>query len=423
MVYQAISKILTEQLVPALGCTDPAGIAFCAAVAAEYAEGNIEKIHGAFSGNLIKNVAAVTIPGSGGLCGAKLAMALGAVCGNPDKKLEVLEGITPQQVAEAASLEDSGKVTVSLADSDSVLYMQITVTTDRNTATATVKDGYTDIKNITVNGREILEEKDCHISDCEGLEYDLLDLKNIIDFADNAELELMRQAEKAIEMNEELARAGLEKGAGAGCIIRERMAGADCSNNLAYSASMLAAAGVDARMAGYPLPAMSNTGSGNQGIVCTMPVVGAARAIAASWDRTVRATALSCLISIYIKKRIGPLSTVCGCVVAGTGAACGIAYLKGGGRKELLDAMKNMFGNVAGLICDGAKASCALKAATCINAACMASELAMAGFGLDHTNGIVGREEADTIDYFVRTSKEGLSNMDGIVLDIIMNKK
>ena len=301
--------------------------------------------------------------------------------------------------------------------------MEITVTTEHDTVTAVLKDGYTNVTNIIVNGNDIMADQECS-DGCSEPSYDILSLDSIIEFADNADMKQLELIANGLKMNEELACAGLEESYGAqlGRVIRDRMAGENIKDNVAYNAMMWTAAGVDARMAGCSLPAMSNTGSGNQGIVCTMPVFGASKAIGASWENTVRSAAVSCLTAIYIKYRIGALSTVCGCAVAGTGSSCGIVYLYGGRKKEMIDVLKNMFGNVAGIICDGAKASCSLKAATCINAACIAAELAMNGFGLEATNGIVGKGEEDSIDYFVRTSREGLSAMDHVIIDIIMNK-
>ena len=424
MINEGFYRILKHEMVPALGCTDPIGIAFCAAAARKHARGEIRKIDAFFSGNLIKNVAAVIIPGSGGLCGARIATALGAVCGDADKKLEVLKGITASQVKEAVELEKSGALTVHTADSTSVLYMEIRMITEQDEVTVILQDGYTNITHIIVNGRDLFEYREDCCADESSLPYDELELDSILDFASNAHMELLEPVETGLGMNEKLACAGFERdfGAGAGKAIRDMMADGSGERNLAYSAMMWTAAGVDARMAGCELPAMSNTGSGNQGIVSTMPVLGAAKVTGASWETLVRAAAVSCLTTIYIKSSVGPLSTVCGCTIAGTGAACGMIYLRGGGKPEMISAFKNMFGNVAGIICDGAKASCALKAATCINAACMAADLALNGFGLESTNGIVGRGERDSIDYFVRTSKEGLGKMDPVILDIIMNK-
>ncbi len=422
MIYEEFSRILKSEMVPALGCTDPIGIAFCAAVARKYSRGDIIKIEAWLSKNLIKNVMAVIIPGSNGMCGAGIAAALGAVCGDPDKKLEVLEGISSEQVNEAAVLEDAGKITIYVADENIPLYMKLRLFTEQDEVTVIIKDGYTNVTEISVNGCCILKESESGAAD-DSLRYDLLDLGNIMDFADNAPLDSMGVVAEAIEMNRDLAQAGLNEGLGTriGMLIKE--SGREkVHSDITSNAMLWASAGVDARMAGCQLPAMSNTGSGNQGIVSTMPVFGASKALGKSDEEMIRAAALSCLITIYIKHRIGKLTSVCGCTIAGTGSACGIVYLQGGNKQDMVNVMKNMFGNVAGMICDGAKISCALKTATCINAACMSAELALQGFGLDVTNGITGDSEKQCIDNFVRTSKEGLEKMDEVVLDIIMNK-
>lgn len=423
MIYEELQNILDSEMVPALGCTDPIGIAFCAAVARKYSKGNIVKLNVWLSKKLIKNVMSVTIPDSRGMCGAGIVAALGAVCGNPEKKLELLENISEKKVDEAIGLEHSGKIEIYVADTDLPLYMKMHLSTEHDEVQIVIRDSYTNVTEIRVNGHDTLTEtgggEDCGCR----LRYDLLNIESIVDFADNASLDHMEVVKKGIEMNRLLAETGMNEKMGtcAGNIIMD-VSGNTGRTDIVRSAMAWAASGVDARMSGCSLPAMSNTGSGNQGIVSTMPVFGAAKVLGSSYEKMIRAAALSCLITIYIKNRIGRLSAICGCTIAGTGSACGMAYLRGGRERDMLNVMKNMFGNVAGLVCDGAKISCALKTATCINAACLAADLAMRGFGLDVTNGIVGEDEKQCIDNFVRASKEGLSSMDDVILDMIMNK-
>lgn len=425
--YDEFVKLLEHEMVPALGCTDPIGIAFCAASAARYARGELKRVEGIYSMNLIKNVAAVTIPGTEGLCGAGIATALGVTGGNADKGLEALEDLTPRQVEQARELEQSEKLQVSIADSDIKLYMEVRIQTSENAVIAIVQDEYTNLVSLRVDGKEMLARAESKRQE-EAYAYDRLSLDSIFDFASTVPFSKLSHIEKAVKMNAALAKEGMKgfSDSQISKILQHSLKSCVCKEeepSLQDQAMLWAMSGVEARMAGCPLAAMSNTGSGNQGIVCTMPVYGASLALKSDYETLIRAVALSCLTAIYIKQKLGNLSTVCGCTVACTGAGCGIVYLRKGKKEDMLLVLKNMFGNVAGMICDGAKVSCALKAATCVNAACLASELALEGFGLAETNGIVGKSEADTIENFVRTSNEGLIKMDGVVLDIIMNKE
>ena len=422
MSYKDFRAILEKEMVPALGCTDPIGIAFCAAYARKYCRGEVRCVDAFFSKNLIKNAASVIIPGTDNLHGTDIAVALGLVYGNPDDKLKLLDGLDNKSVSKAMSIIESGKIKSHVADTSEILYMKIHILTDEDDVSVTVKDGYTNICDVTINGQHIYG-CDTETKNEESLRYDLLNLASILDFATSASIEEMAIVQEGLRMNIALSEAGQSGnyGANTGTSIKEKLS-AGSENNMAYSAMIWSSAGVDARMSGCPLPAMSNTGSGNQGIVSTLPVYGASRVLNSSWEQTVRAACISCLVTIYIKSKLGPLSTVCGCVVAGAASSCGIVFLQGGGYDECLRAIKNMFGNLAGMICDGAKASCALKTATCINAACMSADLALSGYGLDSSNGIVGKTEKDTVEFFVRSSKEGLAAMDDVILDIMMNK-
>lgn len=432
--YDLLAALFDREMVPALGCTDPIGIAFCSATAARHVTGEILRVDAMYSMNLIKNVAAVSIPKTGGLCGARIATALGVMGGKPEKKLEALEDLTSEQIQDAIALEKSEKLKVSIADTDVKLYMRVTVTTSEGSATAEIQDDYTKVTSIIVNGETILDQSVSESDDESLYRYDLLCLDSILDFAENAPFDKLSRIEDAVRMNTALAKEAL-KGSDdtpLSKLMRSFYPGrsdtgatdADQFEKTDFyrSALLWSSAGVDARMSGCSLPAMSNTGSGNQGIVSTMPVYGAAQVFGSDYEDLIRAVAVSCLVTIYIKHKLGALSTVCGGVVAASGSGCGITWLRGGRKEEMIRVLKNMFGNLAGLLCDGAKTSCALKTATCVHAACMASDLALHGFALAENNGIVGKAEADTIDYFVRASNEGLVKMDGVVLDIIMNK-
>lgn len=417
--------LMESGMAPALGCTDPVGIALCAAVARKGIKGEILKVEATFSLNLLKNVAAVNIPKTENLCGAKIATALGITGGNADKGLEVLEDVTAEHIRQARELEESGKITVKVSDDPDKLHMNVKITADEGTGEATIRGSYTNIVSIKINGCEQMELKEIDASAAALDEdtFDKLSLDSIIDFIETVPIDQLDRVKQAIEMNKNLAMAGLKgyNGCEVAGMLKEKMP-ADGKASLLETTALWTAAGVDARMSGCPLPAMSNLGSGNQGIVCTLPVYGASLALGTDEETVIRAAALSCLISAYIKHKIGVMTSTCGECIAAIGAGCAITYMRGGRKAELVAVLKNMAGNIAGMICDGAKQSCTLKMATCVYAAVLASDLAMRGFSLKKTNGIVGGDEEDTIDNFVKVSTEGLANMDNVIMSIIMNK-
>lgn len=418
--------LMESGMAPALGCTDPVGIALCAATARKAMGGEILKVEAMFSPSLLKNVAAVTIPKTDDLCGARIAMALGITGGNADKGLEVLEDVQPQHISAALELEQSDKLMVAVAEGAHRLYMNVRITTDEGTGEATIEGGYANITSIKVNGEEtfVQEEKESTAAAVDNDTFELLSLDSIIDFIESVPVEELQRVKEGIEMNRALAEEGLKgyKGCDVAMMLNEDMPDDHSKATLLQSTALWTTAGVDARMAGCPLPAMSNSGSGNQGIVCTLPVYGASLALGIDEETVIRAAALSCLISAHIKHKVGLMTSICGECIAAIGAGCAITYMRGGRKEELVAVLKNMTGNIAGMICDGAKQSCTLKMATCIYAAVLASDLAMRGFALKATNGIVGSDEKDTIENFVKVSTAGLSNMDDVIMDIIMNK-
>lgn len=424
-MQQKFLHLMESGMAPALGCTDPVGIALCAAAARKGMPGDIVRVEAEFSLNLLKNVAAVTIPKTENLCGAVMATALGITGGNPDKGLEVLEDVTPAHIEEAEMLKQSGKISLKVSDDPDKLYMNIKITTDSGVGEATIKGGYANIVSVKINGREQMEPAAAAEAKAVDEEiYGMLSLESILDFAESVPVEKLSRVKEGIEMNKALAEAGLAgyKGCDVAIMMRENMPENQSEATLLQTTALWTAAGVDARMAGCPLPAMSNSGSGNQGIVCTLPVYGASLALGMDEEKVIRAAAISCLISAHIKHKVGMMTSTCGECIAAIGAGCAITYMRGGGLEELVAVLKNMTGNIAGMICDGAKQSCTLKMATCVYAAVLASDLAMRGFALKDTNGIVGSGELDTIDNFVKISTDGLADMDDAIMDIIMNK-
>lgn len=424
-MQKKILHLMESGMAPALGCTDPAGVALCAATARKVIRGEIIKVEAAFSLNLLKNAAAVNIPKTDNLCGVSIATALGIIGGNADKGLEVLEDVTDEHIIQACKLEQSGKIIVKVSDDPDKLHMNIKITTDEGVGEATIRGGYANIVSIKVNGFEQIEHKveAENVVEVDEDTFEILSLDSILDFVETVPVEQLSRVKEGIQMNKALAMEGMKgnNGCEVAGMLKENMP-ENGKASLLETTALWTAAGVDARMSGCPLPAMSNSGSGNQGIVCTLPVYGASLALGTDEETVIRAAALSCLISAHIKHKVGLMTSTCGECIAAIGAGCAITYMRGGRKKELVAVLKNMTGNIAGMICDGAKQSCTLKMATCVYAAVLASDLAMRGFALKKTNGIVGGDEEDTIENFVKVSTEGLANMDNVIMDIIMNK-
>lgn len=425
MNHDAILQILEKEMVPALGCTDPAGIAYAAALARKYANGDIRKISSFLSANIIKNAAAVCIPRTDGRCGVALAIALGAFGGDPDKGLEVFSDITEGQIQAAESFVAAGRLQLQVSDLDKKLYIRLEVETDEDLVEVIIEDSYTNIVSLKVNGDIRISLEKTNLEKEELLPYESLSLRSILEFAETVPLEKLNVIRQAAEMNMVIAEEGMkeEYGIALGPNMRESIRQGILSGDYGNTAMMWVAAATDARMAGCDIPVVSNTGSGNQGLASTIPVISIARKMGVSDEKMIRALAISSLVTIYIKSRLGFLSAVCGAVIAGAGTACGVGYLLGGREKELLSALKSVLGDVTGMVCDGAKAGCSMKVATSTQAGVLAALLAVKGFGITGTDGVVDDEEERTIDNFIRVATVGMEGMDRVLLDIILKKE
>ncbi|NBH76616.1 serine dehydratase subunit alpha family protein [Clostridiaceae bacterium] len=419
----AFLQIMQAEMSPALGCTEPIAVSYAAGVARRHAPGEIRRISCKASVNIIKNVASVTIPGTGGRNGMKLACALGAAKPDTGSRLEILSGLTEAQLAEALALTE--KVTVEQAQVKCALYIEVEIETDRHTARTITQYSHMNTTYLEVDGAAQDVAGEGAAADESETLYADLNLKTILEFAAQTPLERLSIVRDAIRTNTAIAKEGLarEYGLQVGRTLSESVDKLMLSNDLATYAMMLASAGSDARMAGSSLPAYSNSGSGNQGITATMPVVAAAEKLGANDEALVRACTVSNLTAIFIKHKLGKLSPVCGAIIAATGAACGIVALMGGGLPQTVSAVKNMLGNVAGMFCDGAKASCALKVSTCANAAVQAAILAMNTHYIKGTDGIVGNTADETVANYCRVLAEGMPQLDQTLLDIIISKE
>lgn len=419
-----ILQILEREMAPALGCTDPAGIAYAAAYARKYGKGDIQSIWLELSPNIIKNASAVCIPNTNGRCGVALAVALGAIGGMEENKLEVFSGITEEHLEDALDFVAKDKVRVKVAQGEGKLFIRLHLITIQDQIEVVIRDSYTNVVELSVNQDSCFSSQDGKSGSILEETMPSLSLESILSFAESISIDKLDVIRQAIDWNMAIAEEGLrnEYGISVGKKIQESMDNGIIAEDLASLAMMRVAAATDARMAGLNLPVMSNTGSGNQGLASTVPVISVAERLGASLEEMVRGVTISSLVTIYIKNKLGELSAVCGATIAAAGTACGVVYLLGGREDSMLQALKSVLGNVAGMVCDGAKAGCSMKVTTCTQAAVLSAMMAMAGKGIQGTDGIVDHEEEKTIYNFIRMATEGMGNMDQILLDIILDK-
>ncbi len=425
---QKFLKIMEENLVPSLGCTEPIAVAYVAAVARDHAEGEIKELLCEASVNIVKNAASVCIPNTDGRCGVALAAAVGAVGGVSAKGLEVLADLNKDQVAQAVKLVESGIATAAVSENPSKLYVKIKLKTEKDTVITAIDNGHTNLVYVEKNG-EVLLDKSVSAADDKSEHddlYSILNLQSIYEYGNTAPLEDLKLPKLAIELQTAICAEGLKNGYGiqVGKTMKEMVDKGYIAYDMASNAAMWAAAGSDARMAGCSLAAMSNVGSGNQGITNLMPVIATAKYLnIESEEKLIRAVTVAALVTIYVKSSLDKLSPVCGAVTAAVGAGCGIVYLMDGTVEMMEMVVKNVIGDVAGMFCDGAKGSCALKVSTCVNAGVHAALLALNGHYAQYTDGVVGVDAAQTVSNFARLSKEGMNAIDGVILDIILKKE
>ncbi len=442
MTNEQVIALIKREVKPALGCTEPIAVALAAAKAAEIIRENCPcsahwrlkadfSLDIAVSGNILKNGMGVGIPGTG-MVGIPVAAALGAVCGDSSKGLEVLAGLTPEAVERARQLVSQGKVRITVADTEHLLYVKATVRVDDETmasaevdphAYAVIEDDHDRIVETSFADRILMSsESAAAVKDRDEAEYDLR-VKDIWDFALQAPFGDISFILGDRDLNLALAEEGLrgDYGLRVGKAIRENQKEVFGDDFMSFAMGMTAAAS-DARMAGCTLPAMSNSGSGNQGITVSMPVVAYALKYGVDDEKLSRALILSNLVAIHIKHYLGKLSALCGCVVASTGSACGIVYLQGGTYGQVCAAIKNMAGNITGMVCDGAKVGCAMKVASGVSCAVQSAVLALRGTCIPATDGIIEDDVEKTIRNIGTIGSAGMKVTDRMILDIMLCK-
>lgn len=424
---QQIIALVKREVIPAVGCTEPIAVALAVASSQSLLNGYPIRIQVALSPNMLKNAMGVGIPGTG-MTGLPIAIALGAICGDSKANLEVLAQVTPDDVAKGKSLVDNNAISISLApEGCDILYIEATVTDDSgHTATTVISGSHTNIVRQELDGK-VLTLNDGGNGGAEvksSATAPKLTMAQVWEFAMESPLDELKFILESRRINKLAAersftgRYGHEVGRTLHCERQRAMMGDSIfSRVLSYTS-----AACDARMAGAPIPVMSNSGSGNQGIAATLPVAIYAEEQFASEEQTVRALMLSHLTVIYIKQSLGRLSALCGCVVAATGSACGICYLMGGDFEKVVATAKNMIANLTGMICDGAKPSCAMKLASGVSTAMMSAMMAMEGQSVCQLEGIVDDDIDRCVSNLTRIGREGMRETDRLILEIMTSK-
>ena len=418
-----IIDLIHQEVVPAIGCTEPIAVALCVAKATETLGAKPEKINVLLSANILKNAMGVGIPGTG-MIGLPIAIALGALIGKSEYQLEVLKDSTPDVVEEGKRFIEEKRIHISLKENiEEKLYIEVCCEAGDDKATAVIAGGHTTFIYIERNG-EVLFQKQ-HTASCEKEEECLeLTLRKVYDFALNTPLDEISFILETARLNKAAAERSFEGnyGHGLGKMLRgtyehKVMGDSVFSHILSYTSGAC-----DARMAGAMIPVMSNSGSGNQGISATLPVLVFAEENDKSEEELIRALMLSHLTVIYIKQSLGRLSALCGCVVAATGSSCGITWLMGGTYDQVAYAVQNMIANLTGMICDGAKPSCALKVTTGISTAVLSAIMAMENRCVTSVEGIIDEDVDQSIRNLTKIGSKGMNETDKLVLEIMTGK-
>ena len=416
--YSTYVRILKEELVPAMGCTEPIAISYCAAIARKTLGCLPERALVEASGNIIKNVKSVVVPNTGGLRGIEAAAAAGIVAGDPDRVLEVIASVTEEQKAAIREYLGRKTIRVKALEAGEILDIVVHAYAADQEAVVRIAGKHTNVVRISLNGK-LLKEGFVTAEDGGQSQADrsLLNVEDIVDFANTADLADVRETlERQIECNMAISREGLtgDWGANIGKVLLSTY-----GDDVKIRARAAAAAGSDARMNGCEMPVIINSGSGNQGITASVPVITYARELGASQDKTLRALLVSNLITIHLKTGIGRLSAYCGAVSAGCGAGCGIAYLQGGDTRCIAHTLVNALAIDSGIICDGAKASCAAKIASAVDAGILGFEMFRRGQQFRGGDGILSKGVENTIRNVSRLGSVGMRETDEEIIQIM----
>lgn len=416
-IYKTYCQILKEELVPAMGCTEPIALAYCASKCKDLIDDNIKEIKVEVSGNIIKNVKSVIVPNTGGLKGIEASVVAGIVAGQSDKILEVISIVTEKQKEEMRHLLDTIPITVKALDSSFALDIIVTILSDSHKAKVQITGYHTHIILIAKDG-EILYQDGVISSQNDALaDRSLLNVKDIYEFANIVQIDDINDIiSRQIEYNMSIAKEGLKNnwGANIGSTLLKVY-----GDDVKTKAKAYAAAGSDARMSGCEMPVVINSGSGNQGITASLPVIIYALENNVCDDLLYRSLVISNLCTIHQKTGIGRLSAYCGAVSAGVGAGCGIAYLLGGDYKTIAHTMVNALAIVSGIVCDGAKPSCAAKIASSVDAGILGYYMYQNGYEFKGGEGIVSKGVENTIKNISRLGSQGMKETDKEIIKIM----
>lgn len=421
---ERIIALINREVVPAIGCTEPIAVALCVAKAAETLNQRSQKIQVLLSANILKNAMGVGIPGTD-MIGLPIAVALGALIGKSEYQLEVLKDSTPEAVEAGKKMIEAQAIQISLKENiEEKLYIEVTCMAGEEKATAIISGGHTNFVYLSKNDSVLMDKRSGTSGETEEESVEL-NLKKVYDFATTSPIEELQFILEARRLNKQAAERSFK--GNYGHELGKTLCSSDSerlimgSNTFTHILSYTSAA-CDARMAGAMIPVMSNSGSGNQGIAATLPVVVYAEDNHKSEEELTRALILSHLTAIYIKQSLGRLSALCGCVVAATGSSCGITYLMGGNYQQVSFAVQNMIANLTGMICDGAKPSCALKLTSGVSTAVLSAILAMENKCVTSVEGIIEDNVDLSIRNLTKIGSQGMNETDKLVLDIMTHK-
>jgi L-cysteine desulfidase len=420
--FSEILALMRQEVVPALGCTEPAAVALAASFAASVFPAAYDDITVIVSQNILKNGMGVGIPNTG-LVGLEIAAALGLIVAKPERELQVLADIDPDQVEAGKKLAES--IDIQLYPGEDKVYIEVELNSKDHRARAVIRWRHSFLHKLELDDKVLKYQDMGPQSDSRLVSASDFKLKDYYHYCTQEDYKTLLTMDLGEKYNRRIADFGLSENLGiaVGKSIMQQIEQGLLGDDIHHWAMALTAAATDARMSGCNLPVIANTGSGNQGLSITLPIIAAAEKLKSSHEQLVRALAMGHLVSVHMKNKIGLLSCICGCLSAAAGAASGIVLLLGGDYHKVEYAIKNMIGNTAGMVCDGAKEGCSLKVATNTSAAVQSALLAHMGKCISANDGIVTDDIDETIDNLAEFVNSGMQNADSTILNIMINKK
>lgn len=419
-----IRLLMQQEIVPSIGCTEPVAVALCTAKACSVLGKRTERIEAFLSANVLKNALGVGIPGTG-MTGLPIAIALGALTGNPEEGLELLKHVTPEEVEQGKRFIEEGRIEIRRQTGvTDKLYIRVRCSGGGESAVSVITGSHNHFTYIEKNGEALLDEPIAGSKEDKAGNEAPLNFRTVYQYAVESPIEELSFILEAARMNRKASGEATLHAYGhnvAGSLKNKN--GLHIFGDNLHTRMLISTAGAcDMRMDGALIPVMSNSGSGNQGIAATMPVLTYAESESCSDEQLIRALTMSSLLIIHIKRQLGRLSALCGCVVASTGSSCGITYLMGGAYEQIVFAAKNMIANITGMICDGAKPGCALKIASGVSTAALSAIMAIENKGVTSREGIIDEDIDRTIENLARIGNNGMQETDELVLNIMTSK-